>query len=186
MTLYERWDLLTATPIETARLILRPETVADAESIHAMNTDPEVMRFIATRWTFSLSEFVERQREALARLADKNYGGVAVVQKETGAFIGLCWLAPGRLLDNEIELGYRYVRPAWGKGYATEAGRAVLAQAWERLGIGQVLAMAHPRNLASRRVLEKLGFQHERHIFHPGYQCNVRVYRIERARAAAV
>jgi RimJ/RimL family protein N-acetyltransferase len=177
--------MLTLLPIETPRLVLRPETVADTESIYAMNSDPEVMRFVATPWTSPLSEFIEQHHAALSRIADKSYGGVAVILKETGVFIGLCWLVPGPLLDNEIELGYRYVRSAWGKGYATEAGRAVLSEAWERLGIGRVLAMARPQNRASLRVLEKLGFQYIPQIFHPRYQCNVPVCRIERPKPAA-
>lgn len=58
-----------------------------------------------------------------------------------------------------IDLGFRFARPFWGKGFATEAGAAWVSAAFERLGLDELGAFVHPENVVSLRVLEKLGFR---------------------------
>jgi [ribosomal protein S5]-alanine N-acetyltransferase len=83
------------------------------------------------------------------------YSFWAVVERESGALIGDAGLY--RTPAGEVELGYTLGRPWWGRGYATEAAGAWLETAFGRLGIGEVVALAEPANVASLRVLEKLG-----------------------------
>lgn len=153
--------MLLESMLETSRLILLPESMADAEAIWRMNSDERVMRFIGDgrAWTSPLEQFRQQHRAALERVRDAKYGFASVRLKETGQFIGLCWLAPCRHLGGNIELGYRYIPSAWGHGYATEAGAAVLEIGFAKLGLEKVEAIAYPENVASRRVLEKLSFR---------------------------
>jgi RimJ/RimL family protein N-acetyltransferase len=125
-----------------------------------------------------VSEFRRQFRDTLASGADKPWGGAAVVLRQTDQFIGLCWLTPSKFLGDRIELGFRYVPGAWGKGLATEAGRSILRIGLEELHLREIGAAVHPDNLASIRVLEKLGFERLDDRPHPQAGCNVRVYQL--------
>jgi RimJ/RimL family protein N-acetyltransferase len=90
----------------------------------------------------------------------------AVVERETDALIGHCGL---RYLEDtsDVELLYGLGRRFWGRGVATEAGRASLGYGFEQAGLSRIVALAKPENAASRRVMEKLGmtFEGEAHHF---------------------
>jgi ribosomal-protein-alanine N-acetyltransferase len=167
-------------PIETARLILRPETPADGEAIHRMNTDPEVMRHIGDGipWTSPVEEFLPQHRQALARAAAERYGNVSVVLRESGEYIGWCGLTPEKRIGG-MQLGYRFFRHAWNRGYATEAAGAVLAVGFESLGLDRICAAVFPDNLASVRVLEKVGMKPAGQGFHEKAQRHFHIYAIE-------
>ena len=75
----------------------------------------------------------------------------------TGALIGDGGLHPLGGVGPDVELGYTLARSAWGKGYATELGRALVQYAFETLGVARVVAQVEPANTASRHVLAKLG-----------------------------
>ena len=85
-----------------------------------------------------------------------------VVEPPTGAFLG--WVSLRRQ-GEAGDLGYRFRRDAWGRGYATEAAAAVVADAFERRGLSHITAQTMAVNLASRRVMERLGMRHERTFF---------------------
>jgi RimJ/RimL family protein N-acetyltransferase len=149
---------MTAAPqpvLETLRLRLRPRTIGDLEANLAMDLDPEVHRYI-----FREPPDPEAWRaHTLARITSgwPPVGGIWVVEwRETPGFLGWCGLFP--LEDSgRIEIGYRYVRAAWGQGVATEAARAVLDHGFRALAIDPIVAVAHPDNRGSHRVLEKIG-----------------------------
>ena len=144
---------------ETERLLLREWEAGDALVLFAMTGDAEVMLHIGDRRPW---ESVERARAWLGRVADsyreRGYGFWAVVEKSSGRAIGSCGFGPHQG-TGEPEFGYLYARHAWGLGYATEAGRAVLRHGFEALGFDEVIACTTPEHVASRRVLEKLGFE---------------------------
>jgi RimJ/RimL family protein N-acetyltransferase len=173
--------MLFKTPIETDRLLLRPETEADCDDIYRMNIDPDVMRFVGDGSILSLSrdEFLVWLRRSLAERASDAYGLAAVVLKETNKYIGACWLKYDVFLEG-VELGYRYMKNAWGKGYASEAGKAVLTAGFELPQLEKVFARAHPQNFGSIRVIEKLGFKLIGHKYDPKQKVKVRVYSIQR------
>jgi RimJ/RimL family protein N-acetyltransferase len=77
-------------------------------------------------------------------------------------------LRPNPLFDNRIELGYRLKRSFWGKGFATEGARALIAYGFDQLGLDSIMAQTLQRNLASRRVMEKLGMRVETEFTYPG------------------
>lgn len=142
--------------IDTQRLALRPFTPADADDLYAYLSRETVVRFEPYD-PFTLEQAAE---EAARRAADPNF--IAVVHKDTGHVIGNVWFARGEW--DTWELGYVFHDAYWGRGYAAEACRAVLAHAFEQRSVRRVVAMCNPENEASWRLLERLGFIREGHL----------------------
>ena len=138
--------------METARLIIRPFTPADAADLYAYLSREEVVRYEP----YAPFNREQAEEEALRRAADPSFH--AVVLKETGRVIGNVWFAPGEW--EAWELGYVFHDDCWGRGYATEACHAVLSEGFAR-GVRRVIAMCNPENAASWRLLERLGFIRE-------------------------
>jgi ribosomal-protein-alanine N-acetyltransferase len=152
--------------IETARLRLRPFVPADAAAHRRLYADPEVTRWLGGG-PFVGEEAERRSARALRRFVEqweqRGFGVWAVLDRATGAFLGQCGLSALDAL-REIELLYAFHRAAWGRGLATEAARAALAYAFDAAGLARVIAVASPDNLASRRVLEKIGMVYEKDV----------------------
>jgi len=87
------------------------------------------------------------------------YARYAVLLRAAGKLIGFSGF---KLIDGNVDFGYRLAAEHWGSGYATEAGRAVIAYGFEQLGLKSIVATADMRNAGSIRVIEKLGFTFER------------------------
>lgn len=145
--------------LETNRLILRTFSIEDANLIYQLNKDPEV-----TQYTGDPVKDIKHAKEILEKVILPqyvlyNHGRWAVVVKketdnELNGFIGWCGLK-ARPERNEIDLGYRFMKKAWGKGYATEAAFACLQYGFNELGLKRIVGRAMPENTASIRVLEK-------------------------------
>jgi RimJ/RimL family protein N-acetyltransferase len=93
--------------------------------------------------------------------AEHGFSFWLVRHRATGAAIGHCGLIPLELHGPEIELGYRLGRRWWGRGFATEAAGAALRAGLDVLGLDRILAVTHPQNVGSRRVMEKLGMTYQ-------------------------
>lgn len=145
--------------IETERLILRPFRMDDVVPSHEIDSDPEVTRYTNDGGVKSMERIETLIRDVvLADYARYGFGRFAVDLKETQEFIGFCGL---KYLPeyNEVDLGYRFRRTLWGKGIATEAGRACIDFGFTELALDSIIAMVLPENKASVRVMEKLGFK---------------------------
>ena len=140
--------------LETERLHLRPFTAADEPSIHAIYSDPEVMRHVGHGAHKTLEETTAALRVYREVLERRGFSFLAVIERDSGELVGDGGLHP---LGDDVELGYTLARRVWGRGYATELGRALLAHAFGVLGVPRVIAQVEPANAASRHVLEKLG-----------------------------
>lgn len=151
----------TRTEIITPRLLLRPATAADRAELHRLEQDPEVMRYLNGGRPTPL-EPDEEAAEGFMMPRGPEDGLWVVVEPQTGSFLG--WVSL-RVQDEAGDLGYRFRREAWGRGYATEAAAAVLADAFERLALSRVTAQTMAVNLASRRLMERLGMLHARTFF---------------------
>jgi RimJ/RimL family protein N-acetyltransferase len=143
--------------IDTPRLRLRRLRPADLPDLVALDSDPDVMRWVgAPPGVKSAAETTDRARQRIAA----DHGPLGFWGLETRAdrrFRGLGALI--RMPDGEdVELAYRLARDAWGQGYATEAGDALVAYAFATLRLPRVVAVTYPDNAGSQRVLEKLGF----------------------------
>ena len=143
--------------LTTERLQLRPFVLADREAIHAVYADPAVMRYVGHGAHRTLTETVAALRIYDDVLARRGYSFLAVVERESGAVIGDAGLHPLGGAGPDVELGYTLARAAWGRGYATELGRALVGHAFAVLRAPRVVAQVEPANQGSRRVLEKLG-----------------------------
>lgn len=151
-------------PLETERLVLRPYTDADFDALHALYSEPEV-----ARWLYYEPDTPEATRARLARkiagsALTEEQGLNAAVELRDGTFVGdvvLFYMAPAE--HRSIELGFSFLPEHQGHGYATEAARAVVDWAFAR-GFHRVYGRLEPRNVASARVLEKLGMRKEAHL----------------------
>jgi RimJ/RimL family protein N-acetyltransferase len=144
--------------IETKRLLLRTFTIDDAQLIYDLNADPEV-----TRYTFDPIINLAKAKEILEKTILPQYvlfncGRWAVHVRDGLEFIGWCGLKyiPFR---NEIDLGYRFKKSAWGRGYATESADACVRYGFEQLNLKRIIGRAVPANEGSWRVLEKIGMR---------------------------
>ena len=149
--------------LETGRLVLRRFTGADVGDLFDLDGDPEVMRLLTGGRPTPRDEIRD---ETLPRFLDyygrfAGFGFWAAVEKPTGEFLGWFALHPPQSGDlDEVELGYRLRRSAWGKGYATEGSRALIHKGFTDLGVRRVVAQTMAVNTASRRVMEKAGLTH--------------------------
>ncbi len=142
--------------LETERLVFREFTTEDAPLIYELNLDPEI-----TRYTLDPVRDLDHAKEILLNTILPQYtlyqhGRWAVLLKPTLSFIGWCGLKTRPELA-EVDLGYRFMKPAWGKGYATEAAKASLQHGFSNLGLDRIVGRALTGNGASIRVLEKCG-----------------------------
>jgi ribosomal-protein-alanine N-acetyltransferase len=145
--------------LDTPRLRLRPFQPGDLEAIHAVYSDPEVMRWVGTGPVADPGASERMLESYAAHQRAHGFSFWAVEERSSGALLGDAGLH--RTVGGEVELGYTLGRAWWGRGYATEAARAWLDAAFGKLGIEEVVALAEPPNAASLRVLEKLGLRRE-------------------------
>jgi RimJ/RimL family protein N-acetyltransferase len=151
------------TPVlETSRLRLRPLAASDEADLIALDSDPEVMRYVGSpAGVKSPAETAERVRRRIRESERGEYeplGFWRIEGRDDRAFHGVGALI--RMPDGEeVEVAYRLARSAWGRGIATEAAEALVAHALGPLGLPRVVAVTYPANQASQRVLDKLGFE---------------------------
>ena len=153
------------TVLTTARLRLEPLADAHLAGFNAMNSDPEVMRFLSGK-----PETLEESRAIIERIetrwAELGYGWWAIIERDTGEFAGAGILQNLRReatqlpdLACPLEIGWRLRRALWGRGYASEAAFAIADFAFEALHADELLAVCHPDNQASWTVMERLGMR---------------------------
>jgi RimJ/RimL family protein N-acetyltransferase len=147
--------------LTTERLLLRQWRDDDLDAWAELNADPSVREFfdgVLTR---------DQARASLERFRDditgRGWGWWAVEVRATGELAGMAGLDPvdEGLPFHGVEIGWRLARRAWGKGYATEAARAVLAYGFETLGLLEILAIAAAGNVRSHAVMTRLGMTHD-------------------------
>jgi len=162
--------------LETERLILREFLESDAKWMYELNTDPDVIRFTGDPAFVS----IDAARVFLANYSDykrNGYGRWAVILKDTNEFIGWCGLKLNE--EDFVDIGFRFFKRHWGKGYASEAAKATLAYGFQNLNFDEILGRALVDNLASIRVLEKLNMTYLKHDTCHGFE-NAVYYRIRK------
>lgn len=149
--------------IETKRLILRNLTLADANAMFELDSDPLVQRFVGNKPIKSLTEAKKNIEFIQAQYLQNGVGRLAVIEKETGDFLGWGGL---KLITEEMnghlnfyELGYRFMPKYWRKGFATEVANASIKYGFTELELNNIYAIADNENHASKNVLEKVGFK---------------------------
>ena len=143
--------------LRTDRLVLRAWREADLAPWAALNADPEVREYFPEVLTSEQSTASAAGFQA--DLDERGWGWWAVEVRATGEFIGFTGLDP---VDEDVpftgvEAGWRLARSAWGRGYATEAARAVVAFGFDSLALPEILAVTAAANLRSQAVMHRLG-----------------------------
>jgi len=143
---------------ETERLVIRHFGLEDAAYILRQLNEASFIRFIADRHVRSLRDAETHLRDGpMASYQRMGFGLNLVLLREGHVPIGMCGLVNRKELAHP-DLGFAFLPEAWGKGYATEACEAVLADAMGRQGVDRVLGVTLPSNVASNRLLKQLGF----------------------------
>ena len=153
---------------ETERLSLREITAEDLDDLLEIWGDPETMRFFPhTLDSQAMREWIERNRR---RYEQYGHGLWAAPLRGERKLVGDCGLVIQEVDGiEELEVGYHFNRKYWGRGFATEAARACMDYAFERLGRRRVISMIRPENTPSRRVAERNGLRIEREVQWHGY-----------------
>ncbi len=155
--------------LETPRLILREWLPDDWIRFKPIATDPRVIRYVGTGRPPG-DEQIQAYIEAARKLyRDEGFCLWPLIYRDNHELIGFCGF--DRLWGgDEIEIGYWLAPDYWGKGLATEAAQAVMQYGRKTLGLRQIVAVAHPENRASIRVMEKLGMIYEENASHEGIE----------------
>ncbi|HJQ98867.1 MAG TPA: GNAT family N-acetyltransferase [Candidatus Polarisedimenticolaceae bacterium] len=147
--------------LETARLVLRALSEPDAPALFEVFSDPQVMLYWSRPPMASVEEAVALVRDIEVGFRTRTLLQWGITLKGANAVIGTCTLYRWDHAHRRAELGYVLRRDHWGRGLATEAVSAVLDFAFGEMGLHRVGADTDPRNSASARLLERLGFQRE-------------------------
>jgi RimJ/RimL family protein N-acetyltransferase len=152
---------LTTPVLRSDRLVLRPFAETDLEAIYALQSNPRVLRYWdAPAWTDKAR--AQAFLDSCRRMEQEGSGArFAIDTRQPSAFIGWCTLFNWNPTYRSLGIGYCIDEPAWGQGYATEAVGTMLQWAYGTLDLNRVEADLDTRNIASARVLEKLGFIRE-------------------------
>jgi RimJ/RimL family protein N-acetyltransferase len=149
-------------PLKTERLVLREFKEDDWQAVHEYASDPEVVKHMpfGPNTVEDTRAFIDC---ALGYQFEKprHHFELAVTLRDGGRLLGGCGIRFTNAADLEASMGYCLHRHFWGNGYATEAGQALLALGFDGLGAHRVFAICAPENVASTRVLIKLGMQRE-------------------------
>lgn len=144
--------------LRTARLVVRPLRDADLDAVADMHADPRVVAYLHA--PLSRAESAELLARLRASAARDGVGLSAVELLEDGTFVGLVGLArprPEIPLAPCVEISWRIASAHWGRGYATEAAQACLDYGFGHLDLPEILAWTSRPNVASQRVMERLG-----------------------------
>jgi len=151
--------------LETERIYLREIVPEDSRLLFELDSDPEVMRFISKGQTTSIEQIENDHLPKMLRWYRHSppQGFWIAHMRSSQEFVGWFHLRPDKIEPTEMELGYRLKRNFWNIGLATEGSRALLHFSFAQCGYQKVSARTLIINLASRRVMEKVGlrFEHE-------------------------
>ena len=148
---------------ETERLILRELIPADAEGMFEMDSDPDVHLYLGNRPVKSIRQSIAEIEFIRKQYAENGIGRWAVIEKATGNFVGWSGLKFIKEATNNhidyYDLGYRFSKRFWGKGYATETAMAARDYGFNELKLNEIIGIADINNLGSIHVLEKVGLK---------------------------
>ena len=150
---------------ETERLILREILPIDRNGLFAIDSDPDVNIYLGNNPVKTIEQTDDIIKFIRKQYVDNGIGRWAMVEKSTNNFIGWAGLKLIKELTNNridyYDLGYRLNKSYWGKGFATEAAKATLNYGFNTLNLNEIYAIADSKNIASRNVIEKVGFKYK-------------------------
>ena len=156
--------------LHTERLFLRALTPADLEFVYQHFSDPDVTRYLHDEEPVSTREDAQEIIDFYTRPGVKYHNRWVVVSKSNNQPIGTCGYHKWQERHFRAEIGYDLEPASWNQGYMTEALTEVLEFGFEKMGLNRIEALVHSQNLASIRLLQKLGFQKEGYLRDYYYQ----------------
>lgn len=160
--------------------------IDDVDRLYSLDSDPRVMRYIRDGATNTRTAVVDAVRRAIAHA--RLYPGLGVwpaEERDSGRFIGwFCLKYVPKTVD--VEVGYRLLPEAWGRGFATEGARALVRYGFDEIGLDRIIGLTHPDNAASQRVLCKAGLDDAGWGHYYGRELRLFVAQAKRDRATAV
>lgn len=167
------------TILTTARLRLEPVSDEHLEGLYALNSQPEVMRYISGK-PETREETVAMIERIKQRWIELGYSWWTFVEIRSGEVIGMgCVQHLARDPANPLELGWRLRPEYWHQGYASEAAQCMAAFAFDQLGVPLLCAVCHVENLPSAKVMERLGMRFRG--VERWYELDCKVYQMDRA-----
>lgn len=167
--------------IETPRLLLRRWKRGDHRPFAALCADPEVMRYIGDGSTLTPREVAYEIVSYEVEWKETGAGPFAVELKQTGKCIGYTgFFRPTFLpeISPSIEIGWRLSKESWGNGYGSEAASAALSYGVNNLGLWDIVSIYQLENVASERIMQKLGMVFDRKTITPESRREIGVYRL--------
>ncbi|TDO45388.1 RimJ/RimL family protein N-acetyltransferase [Kribbella sp. VKM Ac-2527] len=163
----------------TDRLVLRPFRDSDLEPWVAMNTDPEVMKYLGGK-PLSPEESERITVGVNKRYESDGIGFLAIERRSDGAFLGACGLQHEPWYPDDMELGWRLAREYWGHGYATEAASSWMAYGFTELDLPRIISITDTPNERSIAVMRRLGmsFDHAAELEEDGDTFEAVIYSI--------
>ena len=150
--------------LETNRLILRELTRKDINALHRFYSDTNVMKFLSGR-AYTYKETEEVLELHLLDYEKYGFGLWAAILKINQQIIGRCGLEPTETEDGIVgDIAWLFAEAYWGQGLGTECGTALIAYGFEKLRLSRIIATAHPDNVASIRIMQKIGMKYERYM----------------------
>lgn len=148
--------------LESERLIFRELELTDAEAMFEMDSDPDVHLYLGNNPVKSIDEVRDVIENIQWQYKTFGIGRMAVILKESNDFLGWAGLKRERNLKDRgifCDLGYRFLKKHWGKGYATESAKAFVDYGFNILKLDKINAYADAANIASCKALEKAGLK---------------------------
>lgn len=158
--------------IRTDRLHLRLFTREDSDAYAAIMGDRDVGKWFPRGEGYTREEAEKSLNYILEHWNKHGFGIWAVTHKEDNAFLGRCGLNLVAA-TSETEVDFVIAKNYWGRGYATEAARAALAHGFQILNLERIIALAKPDNVASIRVIKKIGMRHNKTAEYWGITCEL-------------
>ena len=171
--------------LETERLILREMRPSDLEGMFQLDSDPEVHKYLGKNPIKTRAESQKIIDDIIKQYEERGIGRWAAIEKSSGEFIG--W--SGIKLNTEYnmngytkfhDVGYRFIKQFWGKGYATESGKAAVNYAFNSLKLPELYAATELGNEASHNALLKIGLNYVEDFYFEQEKLNLRWYKIEK------
>jgi len=150
-----------APTLHTERLRLEPMAETHLDAMAALHADPEVMRYIGRSQAHTRQQSTALVNAWRQRFAAHGFGWFALIERDSGVCVGAASLQHFELKPGApLELAWRLSRAHWGHGYATEAARELARWAIDDLDAPEIYAVARAANLASLRIMEKIGMRY--------------------------
>jgi len=175
--------------IETDRLILREIVNSDVDAMYDLDSNPEVHKYLGNKPVKTKEESKKMIDSIRRQYSDRGIGRWAVINKETQEFMGWAGLKlnteePMNGYINYYDIGYRFIKKFWGKGYATESGKASIRYAFDIMKLKTVYGITEINNEASHNALIKIGLSHVENFNYEKDNLTLRWYEVSNVRVS--